>query len=65
MPATQLEVVREHERYRITGISRTQWWRLEKAGQVPRRIRLSKNSVGWFRHELEAMLCDRAGREVA
>ncbi len=28
--------VKENERERITSISRTTWWRLEKSGQVPR-----------------------------
>jgi len=28
-------------------LSRTQIWRLEKAGKFPRRIKLSDNAVGW------------------
>jgi predicted DNA-binding transcriptional regulator AlpA len=55
-----VEIVREAERLRITGLSRVQWWRLERAGSVPKRVQLGVNSVGWLRHELEAWLADRA-----
>jgi prophage regulatory protein len=55
-----LEVMREHERLKTTGLSRVQWWRLERAGKVPRRVQLSANSVGWLRHEIEAWLKARA-----
>ena len=45
-------LVRESERRRLTGISRTQWWRLERQGAVPRRRQLGANSVGWSLQEL-------------
>ena len=45
-------IVREPERREITGISRVQWWRLERKGQVPKRVRLGENSVGWQLSEL-------------
>lgn len=45
-------IIREPERREITGISRVQWWRLEKKGQVPKRVRLGENSVGWQLSEL-------------
>jgi predicted DNA-binding transcriptional regulator AlpA len=63
MSEQHLEIIRERERFRMTGLSRTQWWRLERAGRVPRRIQLGENSVGWIRSELEAwVLSRRAGR---
>ena len=49
---TALEIAREPERKRITGVSRVQWWRLEREGKVPKRVRLGPNSVGWIRREL-------------
>jgi prophage regulatory protein len=58
----KVQIVREHERFRITGLSRVQWWRLEREGKVPRRIQLGVNSVGWLRHELEAWVADRAAQ---
>jgi len=43
-------------------LSRTQIWRLEKAGKFPRRIKLSDNAVGWDSVEVEQWLESR--REV-
>lgn len=54
-----VEVVREQGRRRITGLSRVQWWRLEREGLAPRRIRLGANSVGWIRAELTAWVRSR------
>lgn len=55
-------IVREPQRARMTGLSRSTWWRLERAGETPRRVPLGKNSVGWLEHELEAWLRARAAR---
>ena len=44
--------VREEERRRLTGLSRTTWWRMEREGQVPKRRALSANSVGWLLSEI-------------
>lgn len=59
MPQTEFEIVREPERRRLTGLSRTQFWRLEREGLVPRRIQLGANSVGWVRSELESWVRSR------
>ena len=40
-------MVRERERQVITGLSRTQWWQLERRGLVPKRLPLSCKSRGW------------------
>ena len=37
--------VREPEVHRLTGLSRTTRWRLERAGKFPRRRRISENAV--------------------
>jgi prophage regulatory protein len=55
-----LQVIREQERFRMTALSRTQWWRLERAGKVPQRLKLGANSVGWLRHEIEQWIASRA-----
>jgi len=60
-----LEVVREPERKRITGLGRVQWYRLERMGRVPQRLQLGENSVGWLRHELDAWLRERAAERAA
>jgi prophage regulatory protein len=43
----------------MTGLSRVQWWRLEQAGRVPRKVQLGENSVGWLRSELQEWLAKR------
>jgi len=66
MATTELQIIRERERFRMTAISRVQWWRLEREGKVPKRIPLGPNSVGWLRHELEQWINARAGeRQLA
>lgn len=48
--------VREAERRRITGVPRATWWRWEKKGKVPRRVKLFDDGRGvcWSRKELLA-----------
>jgi predicted DNA-binding transcriptional regulator AlpA len=37
---------------RLTGLSRTTLWRLERQGDFPERVRLGLNSVGWREEEI-------------
>lgn len=60
-----IEVVREPKRAKITGVSRMQWWRLERDGKAPRRVQIGPNSVGWLRHELYAWVRERAEARTA
>ncbi|MDN5941579.1 MAG: AlpA family transcriptional regulator [Nitrospira sp.] len=55
-----LQILREKARFRLTAISRVQWWRLEKMDRVPKRIQLGDNSVGWLRHEIESWIKAKA-----
>lgn len=57
---TTLEIVREPERLRKTALSRVSWWRYERAGLAPKRIRLGPNSIGWLKHEIDAWIAERA-----
>ncbi len=43
----QERIVREDERKRITSISRSQAYQLEKLGRFPKRILIGSRSVGW------------------
>ena len=52
-------IVREPERRHITGISPVQWWRYEKAGLAPRRLKLGPNSVGWKLSALQRWISER------
>lgn len=52
-------IVREPERKEITGRSRTSWWRDEREGRVPRRVKTGPASVGWKLSELLEWLATR------
>ena len=57
--------VREPEVHKITGLSRTTRWRLERRGEFPRRRALSTNTVGWLASEIEAWMAERIGPAAA
>ena len=44
---------------KMTGLSRTSLWRLEKEGVFPRRIALGKASVGWRLSEVQSWMNSR------
>ncbi len=52
-------VLREPDVARLTGRSREQRWRDERAGLFPKRIRLGPNAVGWLESEVRAWLAER------
>jgi prophage regulatory protein len=64
MEEKTLSIAREVERKHVTGLSRTQWWRLERQGKAPKRILLGENSVGWLRGELDEWIRMRAAERV-
>ena len=45
-------IVRDRECEAITGLSRTQRWRLERENKFPKRRVLGPNSRGWLLSEL-------------
>ena len=53
--------VREPECLKITGLSRTTRWRLEREGSFPKRRKLSENAVGWLESELRKWVESKAG----
>lgn len=52
--------LREPEVRRLTGLSRTTRWRLERACQFPRRRQISSNAVAWLASEVQRWIDDRA-----
>jgi len=60
MSTAELRVLREKDRFRLTGLSRVQAWRLEREGRFPKRIQLGSNSVGWIASELDAWIAAKA-----
>ena len=65
MPTAELRVLREKDRFRLTGLSRVQVWRLEREGRFPKRIQLGTNSVGWLASELDAWIAAKAKARTA
>ncbi len=59
MEAKSERIVREQERRKITGLSRSQALRLEREGHFPQRRKLGKNAVGWLESELQAWVTSR------
>jgi prophage regulatory protein len=51
--------LREHECRRLTGLSRSTRWRLERQRHFPKRRRMSQRTVGWLESELREWLVDR------
>ncbi len=59
-PSSQSDrFLREPEVKRITGLSRTTRWRLERRGEFPRRRILSRNAVGWLASQIETWMAER------
>lgn len=61
---TELDrVIRPKEIEVVTGLSPTTIWRREKAGDFPRRRRISPGAVGWLASEVQAWLDSRESTE--
>jgi predicted DNA-binding transcriptional regulator AlpA len=54
-----VRILRTIEVAALTGLSRTTIWRLERAGQFPKRLQLSRNRVGWLETDLEQWIESR------
>ena len=52
--------LRESEVRRITGLSRTTRWRLERHGDFPRRRQISTNAVAWLESEIRQWQAEKA-----
>ncbi len=52
-------LIGDAETRRITSLSRTTIWRLERAGQFPRRRQISPNRVAWRLGEILAWCSER------
>ncbi|ECO2438229.1 AlpA family phage regulatory protein [Salmonella enterica] len=55
-------LVREEERRRMTGLSRSTVWRLEREGQFPARRKTGRNSCAWLMSDLLLWMQNRAVR---
>ena len=62
MPVSEVAVnrfLREPECRNVTGLSRSQRWRLEKEDRFPSRVQLSERAFGWVEDEVLAWCADR------
>jgi len=51
-------VMRLPEVEHVTGKTRVTIYRDELAGRFPTRVKLGRNSIGWYSDEIEAWLCN-------
>jgi len=56
---TNDEILRFPVVEQATGLSRTTIWRKERDGSFPARRKLSTNTVGWLRSEIEEWITER------
>ena len=54
-----MRVIRQDEAIRLTGLSRTSLWRLERAGLFPPRRRIGRQAVGWLASDIDEWLATR------
>ena len=59
-PLPPRDLILRSELLELVPLSVTTIWRLERAGQFPRRIPISEKRVAWRRSEIEAWLEQRA-----
>ena len=52
----QTHIYRLPDILKVTGLSSSTIWRLEKANQFPRRFKISPGAVGWRSHEINAWI---------
>jgi prophage regulatory protein len=55
-------IIREPECERISGLSRSTRWRLERGGDFPKRRRISAGCSGWLASELAAWVARRTAK---
>ena len=51
--------LREAEVKRMTGLSRSTRWRLEKSGRFPSRRKISESAVAWLASEINGWIASR------
>lgn len=54
-------IISMSEAMRLTNLSRSTLWRLQRAGRFPKRISLSPNRVGYLENDVIAWIAARAG----
>ena len=52
-------MIREPERRAITGLGRTSWHEMERAGKTPKKYRIGPRAVGWKLSDLLKWVAER------
>jgi prophage regulatory protein len=60
-----IRFVRERECHRMTGLSRTTRWTLERKGAFPGRHQISTRTVGWLESDVQDWIRSHAARALA
>ena len=55
-----IAILDEDRVHKVTSLSRTTRWRMERRGEFPKRARLSPGRVGWRQADIEAWISSRA-----
>ncbi len=64
MQTTQIDLLLQPEVEKITRLSGTTLWRLERAGKFPRRMKIGIKRVAWSAQEVSAWLDTRMEARV-
>lgn len=56
---SQDQIIRPRNLPTFTGLSKTTIWRLERAGDFPKRVKLSAGAVGYHLTDIQAWLATR------
>lgn len=59
MEIIKTEVIKINEVARLTGLSKASVYRLSKAGELPRQIKIGKRSAGWIASEIQDFIKQR------
>lgn len=54
-----MKIYRPYQLAEILGISKTTLWRMEKAGELPQRYKISERAVGWLEEDIREWLEER------
>ena len=55
-----IQILRFPEVRKLTGLSRTTVWRMEKKGGFPKRVQITSTLVGWHRADIEEWVANRS-----
>ncbi len=55
----RMKILKEEEVVNMVGLSRISIWRMERAGDFPKRLQLGARKVGWLQDEVENFITSR------